>query len=130
MSITIDRTLSRAADGGRIDFDEGVLLAEQARDLLAVGRAAHAVTERMHPEPFRTYNIDRNINYTNVCSAVCDFCAFYRKSNDADAYLLDRPTLYQKIDETLALGGDQVLMQGGMHPSLKFAVVRGAVRAT
>ena len=73
----------------------------------------------MHPEPYRTYNIDRNINYTNVCAAVCDFCAFYRKSNDADAYVLPREELYKKIEETIALGGDQILMQGGMHPSLK-----------
>src|SRR5207253_5158128 len=62
---------------------------------------------------------DRNINYTNVCAAVCDFCAFYRKSGDADAYVLPREELYQKIDETIALGGDQILMQGGNHPSLK-----------
>src|SRR5947209_2864394 len=81
--------------------------------------AADAVTRRLHPEPYRTYNIDRNINYTNVCAVVCDFCAFYRKSNDADAYVLPREELYQKIEETIALGGDQVLMQGGNHPSLK-----------
>ena len=59
--------------------DEGVALFA-CRDLHALGRAAHAVTLRLHPEPYRTYNIDRNINYTNVCAAVCDFCAFYRKS--------------------------------------------------
>jgi cyclic dehypoxanthinyl futalosine synthase len=84
-----------------------------------LGRAAHAVTQRLHPEPYRTYNIDRNINYTNVCAAVCDFCAFYRKSGDADAYVMPREELYKKIEETIALGGDQILMQGGMHPSLK-----------
>jgi cyclic dehypoxanthinyl futalosine synthase len=67
----------------------------------------------------RTYNIDRNINYTNVCAAVCDFCAFFRKSGDADAYVLSREELYKKIDETIALGGDQALLQGGNHPSLK-----------
>src|SRR5205823_12950917 len=89
------------------------------RDLLRLGRAAHAVTMRLHPEPYRTYNIDRNINYTNVCAAVCDFCAFYRKSHDADAYVLPREELYRKIEETIALGGDQVLMQGGRHPTLK-----------
>src|SRR5438477_11552254 len=86
---------------------------------MALGRAADAVCRRLHPEPYRTYNIDRNINYTNICAAVCDFCAFYRKSTDADAYLLPREELYQKIEETIALGGDQVLMQGGLHPTLK-----------
>jgi cyclic dehypoxanthinyl futalosine synthase len=93
-------------------------LFEQGR-LLELGRAAYQVTLRRHPENYRTYNIDRNINYSNVCAAVCDFCAFYRKRNDADAYVLDRPTLYQKIEETIAAGGDQVLMQGGLHPEFK-----------
>src|SRR5947199_999418 len=118
MSTTLDRILSKAADGGRLTFDEGVELM-RCRDLQKLGRAAHAVTMRLHPEPYRTYNIDRNINYTNVCAAVCDFCAFYRKSSDADAYVLPREELYRKIEETIALGGDQILMQGGMHPTLK-----------
>src|SRR5437660_4416303 len=94
-------------------------LADPGRDLAALGRAADAVCRRFHPEPYRTYNIDRNINYTNICAAVCDFCAFYRKSNDADAYVLPREVLYQKIEETVALGGDQILMQGGLHPNFK-----------
>ncbi len=90
-----------------------------ATPLAELGRTADAVCRRLHPEPYRTYNIDRNINYTNICAAVCDFCAFYRKSNDADAYVLPREVLYKKIEETIALGGDQILMQGGLHPSLK-----------
>ena len=73
------RILSKAVDGERLTPDEGVALFD-CRDLHALGRAADAVTPRLHPEPYRTYNIDRNINYTNVCAAVCDFCAFYRKS--------------------------------------------------
>ncbi len=118
MSTSLDRILSKAVDGGRLTPDEGVTLFA-SRDLLRLGRAAHAVCSRLHPEPYRTYNIDRNVNYTNVCAAVCDFCAFYRKSADADAYVLPREELYKKIEETVALGGDQILMQGGMHPSLK-----------
>jgi cyclic dehypoxanthinyl futalosine synthase len=110
--------LDKSVAGERLSFDEGVRLFE-CRDLAALGRAADAVTRRLHPEPYRTYNIDRNINYTNVCAAVCDFCAFYRKSGDEDAYVLPREELYRKIDETVALGGDQILMQGGNHPSLK-----------
>ena len=78
-----------------------------------------SVCRRLHPGPFRTYNIDRNINYTNVCTAVCDFCAFYRKVDDSEAYVLDRDVLLEKIRETVALGGDQILMQGGLHPHLK-----------
>jgi len=118
LSANIDLILSRAADGERISREDGVALMD-CRDLHKLGRAAHAVTMRLHPEPYRTYNIDRNINYTNVCAAVCDFCAFYRKSGDADAYVLSREELYRKFEETIELGGDQVLMQGGMHPSLK-----------
>jgi cyclic dehypoxanthinyl futalosine synthase len=110
--------LQKAVDGGRLTPEEGLALFG-GRDLAALGRAADAVCRRMHPEPYRTYNIDRNVNYSNVCAAVCDFCAFYRKSTDPDAYVLPREVLYQKIEETLALGGDQILMQGGLHPSFK-----------
>src|SRR5436853_6579406 len=116
--MSVQAIMDKAAAGGRLTYDEGVALFE-CRDLTALGRAADAVTRQLHPEPYRTYNIDRNINYTNVCAAVCDFCAFYRKAGDADAYVLPREQLYQKIDETIALGGDQILMQGGNHPSLK-----------
>jgi cyclic dehypoxanthinyl futalosine synthase len=102
----------------RLTPGEGALLFD-CRELPALGRAADAVCRRLHPEPYRTYNIDRNINYTNICAAVCDFCAFYRKGTDSDAYVLPREVLYRKIEETLALGGDQILMQGGLHPSFK-----------
>ena len=118
MTSTINRILSKAVDGLRLSADDGVALFE-CKDLSLLGRAADAVSRRLHPEPYRTYNIDRNINYTNVCAAVCDFCAFYRKTADADAYVLPREVLYKKIEETIALGGDQVLMQGGNHPSLR-----------
>ncbi len=118
MTSTIRHLLDKAVDGVRLSPAEGVTLFE-CRDLSLLGRAAHAISERLHPEPYRTYNIDRNINYTNVCAAVCDFCAFYRKSQDPDAYVLPREVIYQKIDETIALGGDQTLLQGGNHPSLK-----------
>lgn len=117
MTPALQKTLDKAAAGERLTFDEGVSLFD-CKDLNALGRAADTVTRRLHPEPVRTYNIDRNINYTNVCAAVCDFCAFFRKSGDAQAYVLSREELYQKIEETIALGGDQSLLQGGNHPSL------------
>jgi cyclic dehypoxanthinyl futalosine synthase len=110
--------LAKAVAGERLTPAEGLRLL-QSHDLLALGRAADQVSRRLHPEPYRTYNIDRNINYTNVCAAVCDFCAFYRKTGDSDAYVLSREELYRKIEETIALGGDQILLQGGNHPSLK-----------
>jgi cyclic dehypoxanthinyl futalosine synthase len=87
--------------------------------LALLGSAANAVTRRLHPETYRTYNIDRNINYTNVCTAVCDFCAFYRGPKSDEGYVLPRAELLKKIEETVALGGDQILLQGGLHPKFK-----------
>ena len=118
MTPALQKILDKAVAGERLTFAEGVALFD-CKDLNVLGRAADAVTRRLHPEPVRTYNIDRNINYTNVCAAVCDFCAFFRKSGDAEAYVLSREELYKKIEETIALGGDQSLLQGGNHPSLK-----------
>jgi cyclic dehypoxanthinyl futalosine synthase len=118
VSELISSILDKAVAGERLTFEEGVRLMG-SHDLVAIGAAANAVTKRLHPEPFRTYNIDRNINYTNVCSAVCDFCAFYRPLGHDEAYVLPREVLLKKIEETVALGGDQILMQGGMHPTLK-----------
>ncbi len=83
------RLLDKAVAGERLSPDEG-LRCSRSHDLAALGRAADAVTRRLHPEPYRTYNIDRNINYTNVCTAVCDFCAFYRKPKHEEGYVLDR----------------------------------------
>lgn len=108
-----------ATEGRRLTPEAAVTLFEHA-DLHSLGGAADAVARRLHPEPYRTYNIDRNINYSNVCAAVCDFCAFYRKVGHAEAYVLDRGVLLDKIKETVALGGDQILMQGGLHPELPF----------
>src|SRR6478609_10280159 len=110
--------LAKAIAGERLTPAEGLQLLE-SHDLAALGRAADEVTRRLHPENFRTYNIDRNINYTNVCTAVCDFCAFFRKPKSPEGYVLDRQELLQKIQETVDLGGDQILMQGGMNPELK-----------
>lgn len=109
--------LDKAVAGERLDPAETVKLLHSS-DLLAIGAAADAVTRRLHPGPFRTYNIDRNINYSNACTAVCDFCAFYRPAGHDEMYVLESEELYAKIEETVALGGDQILMQGGLHPTL------------
>jgi len=114
----IQRILDKATDGERLTPEEGLALLE-TRELTAIGKAAEAVTRRLHPEPIRTYNIDRNINYTNVCTAVCDFCAFYRKPKSDEGYVLPREVLLEKVRETVELGGDQILMQGGLHPDFK-----------
>jgi cyclic dehypoxanthinyl futalosine synthase len=110
--------LDKAAAGERINPDEALRLLE-SHDLAALGRAADEVTRRLHPENYRTYNIDRNINYTNVCTAVCDFCAFYRSPKSEEGYTLDRAELLQKVKETVDIGGDQILLQGGLHPEYK-----------
>ena len=110
--------LNKARDAQRLTRDEGLALL-QSHDLTAIGAAAADVTERMHPETYRTYNIDRNINYTNICTAVCDFCAFYRSPKSSEGYVLPREELLAKIEETVALGGNQILMQGGLHPTFK-----------
>jgi len=114
----IQRLLDKSIAGERLSFDEGVLLLEMA-DVHALGRAALAVKQRLHPEPIATYVIDRNINYTNICVADCDFCAFYRRPSDPEGYVLPREQLYQKIRELRAIGGTQIMMQGGHHPYLK-----------
>jgi cyclic dehypoxanthinyl futalosine synthase len=110
--------LQKAIEGERLTFDEG-LSCLRSNDLAALGAAADAVTRRMHPEPYRTYNIDRNINYTNVCTAVCDFCAFYRAPKSDEGYVLPREELLAKVAEAVELGADQLLLQGGLHPKFR-----------
>ena len=97
-------------------------------DLPSLGEAADAVTRRLHPEPVRTYKIERNINYTNICLCGCRFCAFYRSETAADGYVLDDDTLLAKVAETVELGGDQVLLQGGLHPTLPFTWYERMIR--
>lgn len=111
------KTLDAVREGRRLMPDQAVALLE-SNDLPALAEAAHETTLRLHPEPYRTYNIDRNINYTNVCEAGCRFCAFSRPPGHAEGYVLDRESLFQKIEETIQLGGDQILLQGGMNPDL------------
>ena len=93
-------------------------------DLIGIGMEADAVRRTLHPEGVVTYIIDRNINYTNFCTEYCTFCAFYRPLKGPKAkegYILEFDTIYEKIRETVELGGTGVLMQGGLHPDLKIA---------
>lgn len=127
-SSPIASLLDKAVAGERLTAEEGEALLK-SHDLPAIGAAANAVTERLHPEPFRTYNIDRNINYTNACTAVCDFCAFYRPPDHPEVYVLPIETLLQKIQETVDLGGEQILLQGGLHPKLPLEWYEDMLRA-
>ncbi len=91
-------------------------------DLIGIGMEADAVRRRLHPEGVVSYIIDRNINYTNFCTEYCTFCAFYRPLKGklaAEGYILDFDTIYDKVRETVELGGTGVLLQGGLHPDLK-----------
>jgi cyclic dehypoxanthinyl futalosine synthase len=114
----VSAILERCVSGQRLTCEDALTLLESS-ELSAIGKAAHEVSLRMHPEPFRTYNIDRNINYTNICTAVCDFCAFYRTPKSEEGYVLERSVLLEKIRETVELGGNQILLQGGLHPNFK-----------
>ncbi|MCA9136794.1 MAG: dehypoxanthine futalosine cyclase [Planctomycetales bacterium] len=114
----ITEILEKAVAGERLSAADGLKLLE-SHDLAAIGAAADKVSRRMHPEPYRTYNVDRNINYTNICTAVCHFCAFYRGPKSDEGYVLPREELLQKVQETVAVGGNQILMQGGLHPKFK-----------
>jgi cyclic dehypoxanthinyl futalosine synthase len=110
--------LGKAVSGERISDGEAAELL-RSRDLVAVGRAANELRNRKHDPERVTFIIDRNLNYTNVCVTDCDFCAFYRRPGDVrEGYLLPKPVIFKKIEETLALGGTGVLMQGGHHPDL------------
>ena len=113
---TVSSILGRVLDGERLSRESALVLLE-SRELAAIGSAANQITQRLHPESFRTYNIDRNINYTNICTAVCDFCAFYRSPKSGKGYVLPRAELLSKVQETVELGGNQILMQGGLHPT-------------
>jgi cyclic dehypoxanthinyl futalosine synthase len=114
----VDAVLQKALDGERISDEDAIALL-RSRDLVAVGRAANEIRNRLTDPSMVTFIVDRNLNYTNVCVTDCDFCAFYRRPGDVrEGYLLPKPVIYKKIEETLALGGTGLLMQGGHHPDL------------
>lgn len=118
MSYTIEKILEKALSRKRIELEEGVELI-RSKDLTRLGMAANSLTDILHPDPYRTYAIDRNINYTNICVTRCHFCAFSTDEDRQGAYVIAEKELFSKIEETLEQGGTQILMQGGMHPSLR-----------
>jgi cyclic dehypoxanthinyl futalosine synthase len=112
-----DKIIAKAASGKRLTPEEGLTLLKHA-DLLTLGELANNARKRIHPERVVSFIVDRNINYTNICVNKCKFCAFYRDAGSPDAYLLSNEEIFRKIEETLAQGGTQILMQGGVHPDL------------
>ncbi|MGH9361638.1 MAG: cyclic dehypoxanthinyl futalosine synthase, partial [Thermoanaerobaculia bacterium] len=113
----VPEILDDAVGGWRISAGDAHTLVLDG-DLLDLGEAADAVRNRCNDAAVATYNVDRNINYTNVCVYKCRFCAFYREPGDAEGYLLPFEEIGRKIEETLALNGTGILMQGGVHPDL------------
>ena len=118
LSTEIEDVLEKSLNNKRLSSKECLKLFS-TKELTSLGMAADAVCRQKHPEDYRTYIIDRNINYTNICTSGCKFCAFYKEVEHSDGYIISKNSLFRKIEETLALGGRQILMQGGLHPSLK-----------
>jgi len=109
--------LDRACDGIRISTADALALALHAEED-ALFDTANTIRARFHPDSSVTYVVDRNINYSNICTSVCSFCAFYRKPGDPEGYLLSLEEIHDKVEETIANGGSGTLMQGGLHPDL------------
>jgi cyclic dehypoxanthinyl futalosine synthase len=116
-SPSLDGLLSRASDGERLSVADGVRLLREA-SMFELGFAADAVRKRKHPQGVVTYIVDRNVNYTNVCTTSCRFCAFYRPVGHPEGYVLTREQLGVKLQEVVDAGGVQILLQGGLNPDL------------
>ncbi|MBT3178489.1 MAG: dehypoxanthine futalosine cyclase [Desulfobacula sp.] len=114
LQIIIEKILARE----RIDINEGLALFRQA-DLLTLASLANRKRFYYHPDKVITYVVDRNINYTNICASGCRFCAFFVTKDMVNGYIISKQDLFDKIAETIDLGGTQILLQGGMHPDLE-----------
>ncbi|WP_166242082.1 cyclic dehypoxanthinyl futalosine synthase [Paenibacillus turpanensis] len=116
----IDHILDKALRGERLDFDDGMALFA-SNEVEKIGHAANIIMQRRHPEPITTFVVGRNVNYTNVCDVYCRFCAFYRSPGSNEGYVLPNETILEKIQETVDVGGTEILMQGGTNPNLPFS---------
>ncbi len=124
----VQSILDNVLAGERMSSDACSLLLE-SYDIARIGVAADEIRARKHPGNIVTYIIDRNVNYTNVCNVVCTFCAFYRRPGAPDTYVRTLAEICEKIDETIALGGTGVLMQGGLHPDFGIEWYEDLLRA-
>lgn len=114
----IARILDSVSGGKRLSSDEAILLFSDA-GLLDLASVADSICRQKHPDGMVTFQIDRNINYTNICQNQCSFCAFYRMKGHPEAYVLSREEIEQKVAETVELSGTQIMLQGGINPDLK-----------
>ncbi|MFE4710477.1 MULTISPECIES: cyclic dehypoxanthinyl futalosine synthase [Paenibacillus] len=115
----IDLILDKALRGDRLGLEDTVRLFE-SNEIEKMGAAADIIMKRWHPDPMATFVIGRNVNYTNVCDVYCRFCAFYRRPGSDEGYVLPDELIFQKISETIAVNGTEILMQGGVNPNLPF----------
>jgi cyclic dehypoxanthinyl futalosine synthase len=124
----MEQIVEKVRAGGRVNAEEALDLYRSAATHV-LGELADGIRARKHPSGIVTYIIDRNVNYTNVCVARCNFCAFYRTVGSADGYVLSFDEIFQKIDETIAVGGNQLLLQGGHNPDLPLSWYEDLFRA-
>lgn len=123
----IDQVLDKALRGERIELEEGMeLLASD--EIEKMGHVANQIMLKRHPEPITTFVVGRNVNYTNVCDVYCRFCAFYRAPGSREGYVLDDEVILNKIQETVDVGGTEILMQGGTNPNLPFTYYTDLLR--
>ena len=127
-AMNIDTIIRKVGDAGRVSADEALALYLHAPTHV-LGRLAHDIRLRKHPDRAVTYIIDRNVNYTNVCVAKCNFCAFYRDVGASEGYVLGFDEIFRKIDETIEVGGVQLLLQGGHNPDLPLTWYEDLFRA-
>jgi cyclic dehypoxanthinyl futalosine synthase len=123
----IDSILERALNGERLGLEDGIALWE-SDEIEKMGSVANQLMLRRHPEPITTFIIGRNVNYSNVCDTYCRFCAFYRRPGHEEGYVLSNEEVFQKIQETVDVGGTEILMQGGTNPDLPFSYYTNLLR--
>ncbi|HZG83746.1 cyclic dehypoxanthinyl futalosine synthase [Paenibacillus sp.] len=125
--MSIDAILDKALRGERLTMEDGLALFA-SDEIEKMGAAADQIMKKFHPEPITTFVIGRNVNYTNICDVYCRFCAFYRAPGSEEGYVLPNETIYQKIQETIDVGGTEILMQGGTNPNLPFSYYTDLLR--
>lgn len=124
----VNDILDKALQGQRLDLEDTIALFE-SDEVEKMGHVANVLMQRKHPEPIATFVIGRNVNYTNICDVYCRFCAFYRRPGSEEGYVLPDEVIFQKIQETIDVGGTEILMQGGTNPNLPFSYYTNLLKA-
>lgn len=125
--MSIDAILDKVLVGGRTTVEETIQLYE-SDEIEKLGHVANQMMQKYHPDPIATFVIGRNVNYTNVCDTYCRFCAFYRPPGSEEGYVLPDEEIFKKIQETIDIGGTEILMQGGTNPNLPLSYYTNLLR--